>query len=163
MKKEMKKGALKELERLAYDRKREQYPNVSTHCLPRSKFSDSSANNLTKAILAWLELNGHKAWRQSSEGRYRQGHQYTDCIGRVHIAKGKFIPGTNKGHGDVASIIGGQFVSWEVKMKDKQSEKQKQFQEEVEASGGKYFIVRSFDEFMSRYKTLTQINKSIIQ
>jgi hypothetical protein len=135
--------------------KKQKYPNVPDHCMAKSKFTDATANGLTKAILSWLELNGHKAWRQSSEGRYRPGKQFTDVVGHVRQMKGKYIPGTNKGHGDVASIVDGRFVAWEVKMKDKQSEAQNQFQVEVEKSGGKYFIIHSFDEFMKFYKELT--------
>ena len=70
--------------------------------------------------------------------------------------KGMYLPGQNNGAADVHSIINGIFTAWEVKIgRDKQSPKQKQFQEEVERSGGKYFIVRSFDEFMNQYKQLT--------
>lgn len=94
------------------------------------------------------------AWRQSSEGRFRPGKQYTDVIGRVHIAKGKFLPGTNKGHADVCSIIGGVFCAIEVKMKDKQSTAQKQYQKQVEDSNGRYFIARTFEDFFSWYQNL---------
>lgn len=149
-----KSDGLKELEQLSNRKKVDSHPLIPPHARVATKWRDDSANGLTKCVLTWLTLNCHKAWRQSAEGRYRQGNQYTDCIGRVHIAKGQYIPGTNTGHGDVASVINGQFVSWEIKMKDKQSPKQKRFQEEVEASGGKYFIVRSFDEFMGYYKSI---------
>lgn len=147
--------ALQELMIKAGMAEREKYPNVPEHARPKPKFKDDTANNLTKAVLAWLKLNGHKSWRQSSEGRYRPGKQYTDVIGRTRLMKGSYIPGTNKGHGDVSAIINVLFVAWEIKMQDKQSKVQSEFQKEVEQSGGKYFIAHSFDEFMQQYKQLT--------
>jgi hypothetical protein len=150
------KDAIKELEELMDRKKEQQYPNIPEHARVKSKARDDDANNLTRAILSWLELNGHKAWRQSSEGRYRSGKQYTDVIGHRKQLRGHYIPGTNKGHSDVQSIINGLFVAWEVKMKDKQSPAQKKFQQELEASGGRYFITHSFDEFMKQYKSINK-------
>jgi hypothetical protein len=153
----MKSEALKELESLAMKNKRTKYPNIKEHALPVVKYNDNTANSLTKAILAWLELNGHKAWRQGSEGRYRPGKEYVDVIGRTRLMKGSYIPGLNKGHSDVQSIIDGRFVAWEIKIgKDKQSAVQKQFQQEVEKAGGKYFLIPDFDTFMRHYKQLTK-------
>jgi len=150
-------GGLKELQRLAMAKKRKQYPSVPDAALPQERHNDTTSGGLTKAILRWLDLHNHKAWRQSSEGRYRPGKQYTDVIGRVRLMKGEYLPGTHSGHGDIAAIIQGRFITWEVKIrKDRQSVKQKAFQEEVEQSGGKYFIVRSFDEFISQYNSITK-------
>jgi hypothetical protein len=145
--------ALQELTTLSNKHKRERYKSVPKHALPVVKYEDVTASGLTRAVIAWLELNGHKAWRQSSEGRYRPGKMITDVIGRVRQMKGQYFRGTNKGHSDISSIIEGKFVGWEVKIgKDAQSDKQKQFQDEVEKAGGGYFIIHSFDEFMQLYK-----------
>lgn len=156
----MKHDTLKQLKSAYQQASKRKYPNVPDHGRPAIKLSDSTANGLTKAILIWMELNGHKAWRQSSEGRYRPGKQYTDALGHRKQLTGKYLPGANKGHSDVQSIIGGLFVAWEVKMmSDRQSRAQKAFQAEVEASGGRYFVVRTFDQFMRHYRSLLQIDK----
>jgi hypothetical protein len=146
--------AIQELKEKAQQDNKMKYPHVPEHARPSPHFMETTANGLTKCVLTWLTLNGHKAWRQSSEGRYRPGKQVTDVVGRTRLMKGQYIPGTNEGHGDVAAIIDGLFVAWEIKMKDKQSDKQKKFQQEVEQSGGKYFICRSFDDFMNQYREL---------
>lgn len=143
--------ALKHLSQLDFEHRRKMYPSVPAHCLPKRSYSDKTANGLTQCIIHWLTLNGHKAWRQGSEGRYRPGKQITDVIGRVRQMKGMYLPGQNKGASDVAAIIRGRFCAIEVKMKDKQSEAQKAYQSEVEASGGLYWLVRSFEDFMKHY------------
>lgn len=148
------KSALKELAERYHKWKRSRYNKAPDHAIPQTSFSDKTSNGLTKAILAWLELNGHKAWRQASEGRYRPGETITDVLGHVRQMKGKYLPGTNEGHSDVCAIINGRFCAIEVKMKDSQSEKQKKYQCEVEASGGLYKIVHNFDEFMQWYKNV---------
>jgi putative lipoic acid-binding regulatory protein len=102
--------------------------HVLKAAIPNRNFSDKTANDLTRAILAFSKIKGHMAWRQSSEGRYRPGKQYTDAIGRTRIMKGQYLPGTNKGQADVCSIIKGTFCAIKVKMKDKQSPAQEQYQ-----------------------------------
>jgi hypothetical protein len=101
-------------------------------------------------------LHGHKAWRQGSEGRYRPGATITDVVGRQRTLKGTWLPGQNKGASDVACIINGRFVAIEVKMKDKQSEAQRRYQEEVEQSGGIYFVAKDFESFIKFYQQIIQ-------
>src|SRR5690606_17493843 len=134
-------------QQLDFEAKRKACPSVPEYAIPRMRFSDRTANGLTRCVLAWLRLHGHKAWRQGSEGRYRPGQTITDVLGRQRTMKGQWLPGQNKGAADVACIINGRFCAVEVKMKDKQSEAQRRYQEEVEASGGIYVIVRTFEDF----------------
>jgi hypothetical protein len=152
--------ALKELEHLADRKKREQHPSVPEHALPKTKFTDTTTNGLTRAIIAWLELNGHWASRINTTGRYLQGQQYTDVLGHRKQLPGKWIPGTTRrGTADIHAVINGRHVSIEVKIgRDRMSESQHETQQAIEHSGGVYFIVRSFDEFMEHYKALTQID-----
>ena len=147
--------ALKQLIELDYKAKVDKYPSAPSHAIAKTRFSDKTANGLTKAILRWLQLHNHTAWRQGSEGRYRPGKQVTDVIGRVRQMKGMYLPGHNKGASDVAAIINGRFCAIEVKMKDKQSEAQKAYQKAIESSGGLYTIVRTFNQFMQWYNQLT--------
>lgn len=145
---------LKELSRLDLEARRKQYPNVPDHALGSAKFSDKTANGLTKAIIRYLQLCGHTAWRQSSEGRYRPGVRVTDVLGRVRQMKGTFLPGQNNGASDVAALVNGRFFAIEVKMRDKQSDAQKDYQRRIELSGGVYIIARSFDDFLTQFNNL---------
>lgn len=123
--------------------KAKRYPSVPEHCIPKSKFSDKSANGLTAAILTWLELHGHYASRIQSQG------QYNPTLKRWTRSTVK------RGIGDITAIVNGRTVMIEIKMKDSQSPWQKKTQQEVERSGGSYWLCHSFDEFVTFYNTLT--------
>jgi len=129
------------------------YAKIPKHAWKNVKFSDSGANELTKAILAYFELKGIKAWRQASEGRFIQGKEYKDMYGRSVREKGMYIPRSKaaKGSGDITVILPplGRRLDVEVKYgKDRQSDDQKRFQSELEAMGGLYIIVRTWEDFM---------------
>jgi hypothetical protein len=63
------KDALKQLKTAYQQSNKGKYPNVPDHGRQAVKLSHSTANGLTKAILIWVKLNGHKARRQPSEGQ----------------------------------------------------------------------------------------------
>lgn len=130
--------------------------------VPMTKYSDTTANGLTKAIIDFLTLSGHQAERISTTGRYIDNSKIvTDVIGRQRkIGTGKWIKGSGtKGSADISSTIGvnlngkliGISVKWEVKMKDKQSEDQKKYESDIKKSGGLYFLVHNFKEFYEYY------------
>ena len=77
-------------------------------------------------------------------------------MGRTRkIGSGKWIPTSGqKGTADISAVIRGNAVKIEVKMKDKQSEAQKKYQQQVEQAGGTYQIVRSFSEFFEFFTRL---------
>lgn len=135
--------SLKELSELNTIAKAKRYPNVPDYALPKKKFSDTTANNLTKAIVEWLTLNGCWATRVSSAGRYI-------------ASQGTFIPSTTKkGTADIHAVIGGRHVSIEVKIgRDKMSEHQLKVRKDIEAAGGLYFEARTFDEFINFYHSI---------
>jgi len=121
---------------------------IPEHARPKTKFSDKSANGLTKAIIQWLTLNSCYAVRVSSAGRYLPGAK-------------KFIPSTTKkGTADIHATLNiggsaGRHASIEVKIgKDKMSEAQERTKQEVERAGGLYFIAKDFDSFLEWYKSL---------
>jgi hypothetical protein len=136
---------LKELETLQMENRKIKYPLIPDYAMPRKKLSDSTANGLTQAILSWLELNGCWATRVSSAGRYIQ-------------SQGKFIPSTTKrGTADIHAVIGGRHVSIEVKVgKDRMSEDQHKVKAAIEKAGGVWFVVRSFDDFLKFYKSISK-------
>jgi len=99
-------------------------------------------------------LNGGQAERINSTGRYLDKTKtFEDVTGKVRtIGSGQWIPTSGvKGTADVSATIRGRSVKIEVKMKDKQSDDQKRYQQAVEAAGGVYLIVRSFTEFLEWY------------
>jgi hypothetical protein len=140
---------LKELSKAISDKN---HPNVPLHCRPNKPLSDSSANNLTKAIIAYFDYKGIQAWRQSSEGRYLKGKEYTDMFGRKKEEKGMYIPraGGARGSADITCTIPplGRRLEIEVKFgKDRQSDDQKKFQQQIESMGGIYIIVKTWQDF----------------
>lgn len=126
----------------------------------KAKYSDKTANGLTKAIIAWINLNGYQAERISTTGRYVDNSKIvTDVLGnRKKIGSGKYIKGTGtNGSADISATIKGKSIKIEVKIgKDKQSEAQIKYQQMIEKAGGIYFIAKNFDEFYGFYITLVK-------
>lgn len=131
--------------------------------VPKKIFTDKTANGLTTCVIAFLNLAGMQAERISNSGRYLQGKSISrGFFGSVHTP-GKFIPGSGRnGTADISSTItvsiGGKIaglsVKWEVKMSDKQSEAQKEYEAEVQAAGGRYYIIHNWTEFWNKYSSL---------
>ena len=129
------------------------YSNIPMHARPRKVYRANSANELTKAILAYFELKGIKAWRQASEGRYLMGRSYHDLNGRVRQEKGMYIPRFKggKGAGDITATIPpyGRRLEIEIKWgKDRLSEAQKEFKEEIESMGAVYMVTKTWEDFI---------------
>lgn len=152
----LKSEAIKALEIKAVQACQAKYPCMPpSHYINTNKYSDRTANNLTKCVIDWLKLNNHQAERISVTGRYIDNSQIvTNCIGQTkRIGSGKWIkPSMQAGTADISATIGGMSVKIEIKIgKDRQSEVQKQYQYEVERSGGVYLIVGDFQSFYDWY------------
>lgn len=141
--------ALKILENIAFEAKQLKYKGQPY--LIRKKYSDKTANELTKSIITYIQLMGGQAERISTTGRVIDNRTtYTDVVGfKRTIGTTKWIPGTTtKGSADISATIQGKSVKIEVKIgKDKQSNAQIKYQAEVEKSGGIYYIARNFEDF----------------
>lgn len=128
--------------------------------VPKTKFSDTTANGLEKCIVAWCTANGWLCERVKNSGRYVDDSKVvTDILGnRKKIGTGKYIKGTGtNGTADCRAIIKGRSISFEVKIgKDIQSDAQKKYQKDVERSGGAYFIIKDFDDFLMIYKAIIE-------
>ena len=125
----------------------------------RTKYTDKTANSLTKAIVKWINLNGYQAERISTSGRWVDNSKVvTDVLGnQKKIGSGKYIKGSGtKGSADISATIKGMSIKIEVKMKDKQSEAQKEYQKAIERAGGIYFIAKDFTSFYHFYSTLVE-------
>jgi hypothetical protein len=61
------------------------------------------------------------------------------------------------GSADISATIKGRSVKIEVKIKDRQSEAQKRYQEHIEKAGGIYKIFRDFDSFVEWYEKFIEL------
>lgn len=149
------KTGLKLLNSLAFAEIRVKHPSIRPELLPYPKFSDKTANELTRSIIHFLQLKGHQAERITVTGRPIDKRQtFTDVLGRSRtIGRMTWIPGTGtKGSADISAIIQGKSVKIEVKTgRDRQSEYQKEYQKKIESAGGIYVIVSSFEQFYNWY------------
>ena len=131
------------------------YPSMPPHCIALIKHSDKDTNSLTRCVLDWLKFEGWQSERISTTGKYIDSReQITDVVGRTRtIGSGKYIPGQGtKGSADISATIRGRSVKIEIKFgRDIQSEAQKKYQEQIEAAGGTYIIVKDFDQFVIWY------------
>ena len=136
------------------------YPNVPYHCVPSPKYSDKTANGLTKCITDFLKLSGWQAERISSMGRMIDKRTInTDCLGRQRtIGSLHYIKGTStNGTADISATIKGRSVKIEVKIgADRQSEAQKKYESDVNKAGGVYVIAKDFDMFIEWYNNYIQ-------
>lgn len=137
---------------------RKSYPTFPDYALPIRKYSDTTANGLTKCIIDFLNFTGHQAERISSMGRsIDKSKVVEDVLGRKRTIGGmQFIPGTTtNGTADISSVINGKSVKIEVKIgKDRQSQAQLRYQKHIEDAGGFYLIAKSFDNFIEEYRKI---------
>ena len=154
---------MKRLIQLKLSQLKKDFPNFPEYALPEVKYTDKTANGLTKAVCEFLNLSGHQAERISTTGRYiDESKIVTDYLGHhKRIGSGKYIPGNGtKGSADISAVIKGRAVKIEVKMKDKQSLHQIKYQQDIENAGGQYWLVHSFDDFEFHYDSfLDYMNK----
>lgn len=147
--------SLKGLNDLHDQFKRQKYPNMPTYAMVKSKFSDSNANELTKSIMAFLELKGHHVSRVNTMGVVRQG-KYTKGGGTL-------------GASDLSVIMRNKnnyVIAWELEIKfgkDRQSDDQKEYQKSVEKAGGLYSIVRTFEEFENQYLAIDNAQSMMLR
>lgn len=137
---------------------RRRYPSMPEAARTCKKYKDNTANGLTMCVIDWIRLNGFQAERINSTGRYIDNTQvFTDVVGRTRsIGTGQWLPSSGqKGTADISAVIKGRAVKIEIKMKDRQSEDQKRYQQEIERAGGIYLIVRSFEEFYTWFNNNT--------
>jgi len=134
------------------------------------KWSDRTANGLTRMIIKFLQLEGWQAERISVTGRLVDNRKVVEnVIGQKQvIGSYHYIPSSmQKGSADISATIAGQSVKIEVKIgKDRQSKDQKAYQAEIEKAGGIYVIARSFQGFYDWYVTsnvTNNVNNAIIQ
>jgi|APGre2960657373_1045057.scaffolds.fasta_scaffold07664_3 hypothetical protein len=130
---------------------KEKYPSMPEFALAKTKWADSSANALTKSVVSFINLSGYQAERINTTGMWRQGAKLKVGEGTRQMP-GKWTKGTGtKGSADISATINGRSVKIEIKMNDKQSEAQKEYEKAIIKSGGIYIICRNFDNFITWY------------
>lgn len=157
------KKALNDLAKLKFESLKLTYPSVPVHAIPLPKFTDATANGLTKCVIDFILLNGYQAERINSMGRQVDNRQtVTDIFGNSRvIGSTKWIKGTGKkGTADISATIKGRSVKIEVKCKatkdNYQSPEQKAYQLQIEKAGGTYIIARTFKDFRDWYNNFIQ-------
>lgn len=148
-----KPDAILQLEAELFEIKKLKYPN--NPFLTKQEYSDKTANGLIKCICDFIRLRGGQAERISTTGRPIDNRKtYTDAIGMQRtIGSIEWIKGTGtNGSADISATIAGKSVKIEVKIgKDRQSEAQKQYQADIERSGGLYVIAKDLTSFVKWY------------
>ena len=150
-----KSESLKHLESLVFEAKRLKYPNFPVKYLSIDKFRDDTANSLTRCIKSFIQVTGGQCERISTTGRpIDMTKTFTDVTGRMRtIGRVDWIPGTGtNGSADISATIAGRSVKIEVKIRrDRMSEAQKKYQQDVEAAGGIYYVATDFTSFLNWY------------
>lgn len=109
------------------------------HTWVLNKFSDNSANSLTKIIMQWLRINGYMGARVNTGGTW-------DNHRKMYIRSG-----STKGAADISAIVNGKAIEIEVKFgKDKLRPAQIEYKKTVESAGGVYFVTKCFDDFLEQ-------------
>lgn len=131
---------LKELAKLADQLNAEKHPDLPPFALVKKRFKDTTANELTKTIIFDMYwVRGGVAYRINNGATYDQKLKtYRKGVQR-------------RGIPDIIGIIDGRFFGIEVKIgKDRQSEYQKEIEEEINKVGGVYFIAKSYDDYLEK-------------
>jgi len=149
----------KEYKALLHELKLQRYaithPNYPQDYIPKTMYKDQTANGLTKAICDFINYQGYQAERINTMGTAREKKTTAGKVIGVTWTKGT----STAGSADISATIKGRSVKIEVKIgKDRQSEAQKRYQENIEKAGGIYIIAKDFDSFVDWYENFIQNN-----
>ena len=137
------KTALEHLCQLADQSKAAKHPTLPAYARVKAKYSDRSANDLTRCIVDFLTHSGHFATRLQSVGTYREDIK-------------KFVGSQQRrGLPDVFAVVHGRAVFVEVKYgKDRLSDDQKEAIGELERVGAKVYTAKDFQGFYDWFNAL---------
>lgn len=147
--------ALSMLRDMALAESREKHPTLPEAARWVKPYTDKTANGLTRCIIDFLRFEGWQAERINCTGRMLDGRKVVkDVTGFSRtIGSVKWLPTSGqRGTADISATIKGLSVKIEVKIgRDVMSDYQREYRDQVQRAGGKYWLVSSFDEFMSFY------------
>jgi len=113
--------------------------------------SKKPSNRLTNQICDFLKLLGHQSERINTMGVMRDNRKtVTNVLGQTRVIGSTTWTrgGTTPGSADISLTVYGFSIKIEVKIgSDKQSDAQKRYQANIEASGGIYYIAKDFQSF----------------
>ena len=151
----MKKENKKLLQELHVKHTKSLYPSLPDYAIPNEKFSEASANELTKTICKFITYLGGQAERINTMGVYKDNRKVvTDVLGgKRTIGSGQWIKsGSTPGSADISATVNGKSIKIEVKFgKDRMSDAQWKYKEMIERAGGVYIIARDFDSFLEEF------------
>jgi len=142
-------------------------PSMNPNYITATKFKETKANDVEKAIEKFASIVGFLAERTKTQGRLMAATYKDTAMGRLQTSKEKFVTSTSrKGSSDMKLLIQGTPIYCEIKFgKDKQRPDQIKYQSDVERNGGVYIIVKTFEEFMvwysNRYGRPDQVQAAI--
>ena len=106
-------------------------------------YRDTTANDLTNAIIDFIIFSGGDANRINTQGQLRK------IKGEMKWTHG----GTRRGTADIHAIYQGRAISIEIKIgKDKQSDQQTKEAERVTKAGGLYYVAKNMESFLEWWK-----------
>lgn len=128
-------------------------PSMNPNYITATKFKETKANDIEKAIEKFASIVGFLAERTKTQGRLMSATYKDTAMGRLQTSKEKFVTSTSrKGSSDMKLLIKGQPIYCEIKFgKDKQRPDQIKYQADVERNGGVYIIVKTFEDFLIWY------------
>ena len=114
--------------------KSRKHPNVKY--LAPTKYTETTANGLTRMVCDYIKFSGGMAERVNSMGIY-------------DVKLKRYRPsGSRKGTADVHALYMGKSLSIEIKIgRDRLSDYQRRYAEDVTRSGGLYFVATNFADF----------------
>ncbi len=114
-----KSDAITHLEALALADNRAKYPTLPEGARYIGKYTDRTANGLTKCIIDFLRFNGWQCERIAVTGRYIDNSKViTDVLGnKRRVGSGKYIPSSmQRGSADLSATIAGRSIKLEIKI-----------------------------------------------
>lgn len=131
----------------------QQAPSMNPNYIVATKFKETCANDIEKAIEKFAIITGFLAERTKTQGRKMEAKYKDTPNGRLQVSKEKFVTSTSrKGSSDMKLLLDGAYITLEVKFgKDTQSADQKKYQADVERNGGTYLIIKTFEQFLIWY------------
>ena len=147
--------AIQQLKDLARQHFKKRYPSIPDHAVTVHKYTDKTANGLTRCIQDFLKMSGWQCERINTTGRMIDNRRtVVDVLGRTkQIGSTQWVKGSGtRGSADLSATIKGRSVKIEVKIgNDRQSAAQQAYQHSIEQAGGVYIIARTFDKFHEWY------------
>lgn len=155
------KSALKLLYELMKAESCQRYPSNPYPLIPK-RFNLHNSNDLAKAIIKMIQLHGYQANHLNPKVRFiDNSYTTTDVLGhRLRIGSGYWVNGAlTNGAPIVSSTIHGISVKLEIRITAshfRQSEALKQYQHQVEQSGGLYVVVTSLADFSNWFYSFVE-------